>query len=104
MRSGVVEPFRKVLRPLIRWVLQPHIGVHDAVDHTVPVPLKQPSLFTIVMTIILSPVIFFILLPLLIVLFPAALIIGTIAMLVPLFSEEMGGNVSLGRPIAKHAT
>lgn len=89
MKSSVVEPFRKVLRPLIRWTWQPHFGVRDEASGTVPVNLKSPSTFAVVMSVILAPIVFLMLLPLFLILVPVVMFVGVMAILVPVLQGNM---------------
>lgn len=92
MRSSLVEPFRKVLRPLVRWIWQPHFAVRDEAHDLVPVNLKPPGTFTIVMSVIFAPLIFLMLLPLLLILVPVVMIVALAALLVPALTGEMDGG------------
>lgn len=89
MRSILVEPFRKVLRPLLRWTLKPHFGVSDEASGTVPVNLKPPSTFAMVMSVILAPIIFLMLLPLFLILIPVVMFVGAIAIIIPVLKGDM---------------
>lgn len=89
MKSSVVEPFRTVLRPLIRWTWKPHFGVRDAGAGMVPVNLKPPSAFAILMSVILAPIVFLMLLPLLLILVPVVMFVGVIAIIVPVLQGDM---------------
>jgi hypothetical protein len=89
MRSSVVEPFRKVLRPLIRWMWQPHFGFRSEESRVVPVNLKSPSTFAIVMSVILAPIVFLMLLPLFLILIPVVMFVGVIAIIVPVLQGNM---------------
>ena len=76
MNSPVVEPFRHVLRPLLRWAWRPHFSLFGGLDR---VDFKPPGTLAIVMTILLGPLVFIMLLPLILVLFPVALVAGMMA-------------------------
>jgi len=93
MKSSAVEPFRKVLRPLIRWAWKPHLGVRDDAVGMVPVNLKPPSTFVIVMSVIFAPIIFLMLLPLFLILIPVVMVVGAMALLVPVFQGEVDGSL-----------
>ena len=76
MNSPVVEPFRHVLRPLLRWAWQPHLALFGGTEL---VNLKPPSTFALIMSIILGPLVFVMLLPLILILLPVAIVAGVIA-------------------------
>lgn len=81
LRTPLLQPFRKALRPLIRWAIKPHVSVaaEQQGNARVGVNLKPLSASTIVLSILLGPLVFLMLLPLVLILLPVALIIGSIA-------------------------
>ena len=89
MKSPVVEPFRKVLQPLIKWTFKPHFGVRDEANGKVLVNLKPPSTFAVVMTVLLAPIVFLMLLPLFLILIPVLMVVFAMAVLVPALSGDM---------------
>ena len=78
MNSPVVEPFRHVLRPLLRWAWQPHLSLFGGTEL---INFKPPSTFAMVMSIVLGPLVFVMLLPLILVLLPVAMIAGGLALI-----------------------
>ncbi len=81
LRIPVLQPFRKTLRPLLRWALKPHVFVAGDQQGAarVGLNLKPASIITLVLSILLGPLVFLMLLPLVLILLPVALIIGGIA-------------------------
>ncbi len=90
LQSPLVQPFRKVLRPLIRWVFQPHLSM-PAENGRVAINIKPASLATIAWWTIFGPLIFLMLLPLLLILVPLALIVALGALIVGGFQNESSG-------------
>ena len=86
MGSPVVEPFRHVLRPLLRWAWKPHLALFGGSEL---VNLRPPSTFAIVMSVILGPLVFVMLLPLILILVPAVLVVGVLAMLAASLQSEV---------------
>lgn len=78
LKSGVIEPVRKVLKPLLLWTFKPHITVHGEGEQEtrVDVNLKPPSTVVIVWWTIFGPLIFLMLLPLILILIPVIMVIG----------------------------
>lgn len=78
MQATLLRPFRKALRPLLVWLRQEHVYVHSGHHSAPPVGLKlrQFGWETIALATILAPLAFIMLLPLLILIFPAVVIIG----------------------------
>jgi hypothetical protein len=89
MKSPVVEPFRKVLQPLIKWTFKPHFGVRDEANGKVLVNLKPPSTLALVMSVLLAPIVLLMLLPLFLILIPVLMIVFGMAVLVPAMSGDM---------------
>jgi hypothetical protein len=81
MQATFLRPFRQALRPLLVWLRQDHIFVKNGQHGAPPVglKLKQFSWETIALSLILGPLAFIILLPMLIVIFPVAVLIGLAA-------------------------
>jgi hypothetical protein len=79
-----LRPFRHALRPLLVWLRQDHIFVKNGQHGAPPVglKLKQFSWETIALGLVLGPLAFIMLLPLLIVIFPVAVFIGLAAVMV----------------------
>lgn len=78
MKATFLRPFRQALRPLLVWLRQEHVFVESGQRGAPPVglKLKQFGWETIALSIILLPLAFIILLPMLIVIFPVAVLIG----------------------------
>ena len=100
IKSGLMEPFRILLRPLRKWVLRRHVAIHPAEGDPalLELPLRQPSTTTLVLSILLGPVVFVMLLPLLLILVPVALGIGLAALLV---SASKATDENMGLPLAE---
>lgn len=83
MKATFLRPFRRALRPLLVWLRQDHVYVQHGEHGAPPVglKLKQFGWETIVLSIILGPLAFIMLLPLLIVIFPVAVLIGLCAVI-----------------------
>ncbi len=78
MKASLLHPFRKVLRPLLHWLRQEHIHVQAGGhgDPPVGLNLKNFGWGSIALSVILAPLAFLILLPLLILIFPVVACIG----------------------------
>ena len=78
MKATFLRPFRQALRPLLVWIRQEHVFVESGQHGSPPVglKLKQFGWETIALSLILLPLAFIILLPMLIVIFPVAVLIG----------------------------
>jgi len=84
MGSGAMQPYRRLLHPLWVWTWKPHLSILSGVGPTerVFVNLKPPSTFVLVMSVILGPLIFLMLLPLILILIPVAMFVGVLAVLI----------------------
>ena len=84
MQATFLRPFRQALRPLLVWLRQEHVFVKSGMHGMPPVglKLKQFSWETLALGLVLGPLAFIILLPLLILIFPAAVLIGLAAAVV----------------------
>ncbi len=78
MKATFLRPFRQALRPLLVWLRQEHIFVESGQQGSPPVGLhlKQFGWETIALSIILGPLAFIMLLPLLILIFPVVVLVG----------------------------
>jgi hypothetical protein len=78
MKATFLRPFRRALRPLLVWLRQDHVYVQHGERGAPPVGLrlKQFGWETIALSLVLGPLAFIMLLPLLIVIFPVAVLIG----------------------------
>lgn len=72
LQATLLRPFRRILHPLLVWLRRDalHLG------HTPPSSLRRVGWESLVLGLLLGPLAFLMLLPLLILLFPAALLIG----------------------------
>lgn len=84
MQATFLRPFRQAMRPLLVWLRQDHIFVKNGQHGMPPVglKLKQFGWETIALSLVLGPLAFIMLLPLLILIFPVAVLIGLAAVLV----------------------
>lgn len=78
MQATFLRPFRQALRPLLVWLRQEHIFVQSGQHGSPPVGLhlKQFGWETIALSLVLLPLAFIMLLPLLILIFPVVVLIG----------------------------
>lgn len=78
MQATFLRPFRRAIRPLLVWLRQEHVFVKSGQHGTPPVglKLKQFGWETIALSLVLVPLAFIMLLPLLILIFPVAVLIG----------------------------
>ncbi len=78
MLATLLRPFRKVLRPLLNWLRQEHLFVKGDQPGSPPIGLHLRSFGweSLLLSIVLLPLAFIMLLPLLIIIFPAAVLIG----------------------------
>lgn len=83
MRATLLHPFRKVLRPLLHWLRQEHFYVASdrAGQPPVGLHLRTAGWESLALGILLAPLAFLLLLPLLVLIFPVAVIIGVAAMM-----------------------
>ena len=85
MQAKLLHPFRKVMRPLAVWLQQEHFHIHEgemvegAVMPPAPLKLRQAGWKSMALGIFLAPLAFLILLPLLILIFPALVVVGIAA-------------------------
>jgi hypothetical protein len=84
MQATFLRPFRKALRPLLVWLRQEHVFVKSGQSGAPPVGvnLKRFGWETIALGLIIGPLAFIMLLPLLILIFPVAVLIGLAAVIV----------------------
>lgn len=78
MKATILRPFRQAMRPLLVWLRQDHLFVESG-QHGAPpvgVKLKQFGWETIALSVILLPLAFIMLLPLLILIFPVVVLVG----------------------------
>lgn len=102
IKSGLMEPFRILVKPMKKWVLKHHVAIHTAEGSPdmVEVPLKQPSILTIVLTVLLAPLVFLMLLPLLLILVPLALVVGFAALVISTIKMD---DVDMVQPLSRPA-
>lgn len=72
LQATLLRPFRRILHPLLVWLRRDalHLG------HTPPASLRRVGWESLALGLLLGPLAFLMLLPLLLLLFPAALLIG----------------------------
>lgn len=90
LRREFMEPYRALLLPLRRWIMKHHVVIHAAEgsDELVEMPLKEPSIITMILTALIAPLVFIMLLPLILILVPLALVVGFVALLVSTIKIE----------------
>ena len=78
MKVTFLRPFRQALRPLLVWLRQEHIFVESGQQGTPPIglKLKQFGWETVALSLVLGPLAFIMLLPLLILIFPVVVLVG----------------------------
>lgn len=78
MQATLLRPFRRAIRPLLVWLRQEHVFVKSGHHGAPPVGLnlRQFGWDTIALSTVLAPLAFIMLLPLLIIIFPVAVLIG----------------------------
>lgn len=78
MKATFLRPFRQALRPLLVWLRRDHIFVKNGQHGEPPVGLhlKQFGWETIALGLVLGPLAFIMLLPLLILIFPVVVLVG----------------------------
>jgi hypothetical protein len=72
LRATLLRPFRRILRPLLVWLRRDALRLR----HTPPASLRRVGWESLALGLLLGPLAFLMLLPLLLLLFPAALLIG----------------------------
>ena len=70
MRSPLIQPFRQMLRPVVRWLFTRHPGADT----------KVMTIAFTALGVILLPLIFVMLLPLILILLPVAMLFGLIGL------------------------
>jgi hypothetical protein len=78
MQATLLRPFRIALRPLLVWLRQEHVFTNSGQLSARPVglQLKEFGWETLAAGVIFAPLAFILLLPLLIIIFPIAVLIG----------------------------
>ena len=78
MKATFLRPFRQALRPLLVWLRQEHVFVQSGQHGSPPIGLhlQQFGWETILLSLVLAPLAFIMLLPLLILIFPVAVLVG----------------------------
>lgn len=91
MKAKLLHPFRKVLRPLAHWLQQEHFHVDGGVGALpLPLQLRQAGWKSFALGVILAPLAFIMLLPLLILIFPVLLVIGLAAICAAAWQADDG--------------
>jgi hypothetical protein len=95
MHSWLMQPYRRLLHPLWAWTWKPHISIPSGAgpSERVYVNLKPPSTFALVMSVVLGPLIFLMLLPLILILIPVAMVVGVLAILIASLQSEADETV-----------
>lgn len=83
MQATLLRPFRTILRPLLHWLRREHFYVkNDRVGQPpIGLRLRMAGWETLALGVLLAPLAFLLLLPLLVLIFPLAVIIGVAAMI-----------------------
>lgn len=104
IKSGLTEPFRILFKPLKQWMRARHVFIHTAegTSETVELPLRKPGAATLVLSILLAPLVFLMLLPLLLILVPLALGVAFIALLVACLQSDEPRILSAEIPVPAH--
>ncbi len=78
IQALLLRPFRKAIRPLLVWLRQEHVYVESGGRGSPPVglSLRQFSWKSLMLSLVLAPLAFIILLPMLILIFPLAVLVG----------------------------
>lgn len=81
MKAKLLHPFRKVLRPLASWLRREHFHVSEgqAGQPSSPLNLRHAGWKSLVLGVVLGPLAFIMLLPLLILIFPVLVVVGIAA-------------------------
>jgi hypothetical protein len=92
MQATLLRPFRKALRPLLVWLRQDHVFVEGGYHGAPPVGVKlgQFGWETLALTLLLAPVAFIMLLPMLILIFPVVVIIGLACIIIAAMETDEG--------------
>lgn len=82
MKAKLLHPFRKVLKPLAFWLQREHFHlVGDHHEAPTPLSLRDTGWKSLALGIVLAPLAFIMLLPLLILIFPLLVVVGIGAVL-----------------------
>lgn len=78
MKATLLRPFRQAIRPLLVWLRQEHVYVASGHRGAPPIGLnlRQFGWETMALALIVAPLAFIMLLPLLILIFPIAVLVG----------------------------
>lgn len=90
MHAIALRPFRQAIRPLLVWLRQEHVFVKGGYHGAPPVGLnlRQFGWETIALSVVLAPLAFIMLLPLLILIFPVAVLIGLAAVVMSTWQAD----------------
>jgi hypothetical protein len=105
IKSGLTEPFRILFKPLKPWMLARHVSIHpeEGASETVELPLRKPGAATLVLSILLAPLVFLMLMPLLLILAPLALGVAFIAVLAACLQSDEPTMLSADSPAPAHS-
>lgn len=103
LRSPLFHPFHKVLQPLVRWVFASHLFVYDESrpDSPISVNLKPLTISILAMSVVLAPLIFVIILPLVLILVPAGVFFAMLGLVSSSFQADE--DVTEHHSLAWHA-
>lgn len=82
LQATLLRPFRKVLRPLAHWLMEEHFYVETG-DVSAPragLHLRTLGWESLALGVVLAPLVFLMLLPLLLIILPVAAFIGLVAL------------------------
>jgi hypothetical protein len=90
LRSPLVQPFRQVLRPFIRWVFKTHLflAAGEVGGSPVGMNIKPASAAMFALAMVLGPLVVIMLLPLILILLPVAIVIGGIGVAIAAMQTE----------------
>lgn len=84
LRSPPIQPFRKVLKPFIRWAFETHLvlAADDEEGKPVDIDVKPTSALAVALGMALGPLVFIMLLPLFLIVVPLLIVIGCLVLAV----------------------
>jgi hypothetical protein len=83
MQVTLLRPFRKVLRPLAHWLMEEHFYVEtgEAAAPKTGLHLRTLGWESMALGVVLAPLVFLMLLPLLLIILPVAAFVGLLALI-----------------------
>ncbi len=105
MKAKLLHPVRKVLKPLASWLQQEHFHVSAGHHGSPPTPLslRHAGWKSLALGIILAPLAFIMLLPLLILIFPLLVVVGIAAVLAAAWQTNEEDTGASHHTLAWHA-